>query len=233
MSLYWRKFKTSQNIELPEKIMRPFWHPVVDKLDDEVCSMGLSHERPLLIPYLILSLVTYVLFYSINGIIEFSELFPDYSKWHEDEIYTLLTFSITFIIAGILFYLALKMTTPRHLEFNRYLHSVHSPKNSLLPSYFDHDYDDLMGAIECYKNLFGKRKSWLVLKHKSEQHKIRLYYTYGSPQELVGYWSFIVQYMKKDAPLPAVPALYSYPNKIEGVASSTSFAKLSVIDIED
>ena len=109
------------------------------------------------------------------------------------------------------------MIKQRKIDFNRQLRTVHSSRTSLLPHYLHYDYDELVGAIECFKNPFGKRKSWLVLKNQTNNHKIRLCYTYGSPQILIGYWSFIVQFMKKDGPLPDVPELHQYPDKIEGV----------------
>lgn len=223
MSLYWRKHQTTQNTDLPQTIMRPFWHPEAEKLDDEVFSTILSHERPKYIHYIVLCLSLPLFYFSINGFIQNKHLVLDINDWNNEDIYYFISHITMLMTAILLVYLFSKMIKQRHLIFNRKQHNVYSSNRSLIPHYYNHDYDHLLGAIECYKNWFGKRKSWLVLKHKDEHHKIRLYYTYKNPQELIGYWSFIVQYMKKSAPLPEVPALHQYPDKIEGVVTGSTY----------
>jgi len=219
MSLYWRKYKTNQNTNLPQKIMRPFWHPEAEELDDKVFSTILSHEKPKLIQYIILFLAIFLLYFSVNGLVLFKKPFSDITIWNDSEAILFTSLLTMMAISFLLFYLFFKVTRKKVLSFNRKKHNVQYAKGILLPSYTNTNYDALSGAIECYKNIFGKRKTWLVLNNQTEKYKIRLYHTYGSPQELIGYWSFIVQYMKEDAPLPDVPALYQYPDKIKGVVS--------------
>jgi hypothetical protein len=223
MSLYWRKHHTNQNTDLPQKIMRPFWHPEAEKLNDEIFSMILSHERPKFIQFIVLLLTIPLLYFSITGFLQASASINNINALSDQDIYLLLSNLTMLITAFLLYFLFSKIIKQRHLCFDRKQHNVLSAKKSILPKYLNHDYDDMLGAIECYKNLFGKRKSWLVLKHKTEKYKIRLYYTYDSPQELIGYWSFIVQYMKKNAPLPEVPALHQYPDKLEGVVTGSTY----------
>ena len=220
MSLYWRTYPTTQNTDLPQKIMRPFWHPVAETLDDNNFTTILAHEKPKYIPYMMLFASLLIFYISVNGLIQFSESYPDIKQWNNENIYTLATYSLIAITAGLLVYLFSRVKQPRTVNLNRQQHTVKSSTRSLLPGSLNHSYDDMTGAIECYKSPFGKRKSWLVLKHKTEKHKIRLSYTYDNPQQLIGYWSFIVQYMKKNGPLPDVAALHHYPNKTDGVTGS-------------
>jgi len=219
MSLYWRKYKTNQNTDLPQKIMRPFWHVEAEKLNDKVFSTVLLHEKPKILQYVILFLTLPLFHFSVNGFLLFKKTLSDIRIWNNNDIYLFISFSAVLVIAFLLIFLFFKMTRQRILSFNREKHTICSAKGALLPHYLNHNYDELTGAIECYKNIFGKRKTWLVLKHQAEKYKIRLCYTYDSPQDLIGYWSFIVQYMKKDAPLPDVPALCQYPDRIKGVIS--------------
>jgi hypothetical protein len=57
----------------------------------------------------------------------------------------------------------------------------------------------------------------LALIHKDRKQSVILIRTTANPQSLAGFWSFIVQYMKEEGPLPDVPALYQYPNRTPGV----------------
>ena len=221
MSLYWRKCKTNFNIDLPKKIMRPFWHPVAETLDDKIFSTVLHHQKPKYIPYLVLALALGLYTYSIVSALKFFKLNNEAIIWSDDKIYAVSSYALIAVMATFLLFIFSKMLHQRNVEFNRKEQKVLSFKNSLLPHHCDHDYNDLLGAIECYKNPIGKRKSYLVLKHATEKHKIILCYTYNNPQQLVGYWSFIAQYMKKDEPLPDVAALHDYPDKIEGVGTNS------------
>ena len=49
MSLYWRKQDKLPDTELPQVIMRPFWHPEPKSLDDRQFHVQLPDERPLVI----------------------------------------------------------------------------------------------------------------------------------------------------------------------------------------
>jgi hypothetical protein len=217
MSLYWNKHSEKTDTLLPQTIMRPFWHPVEISLDDQNFCIELNHDKPLFssLLVLLLSLISFVtsLFLIFNYYLNFQMS----ALWGEQSIYSLLKFFSVFLLATTLLFLFFKMSKLRALRFNRKNHQISYPKQGFLVKYFNEDYDNFLGKIEYTKNPFGRRKANLLLEHVEDKHLILLCSTYENPQSLVGYWSFIVQYMKKGAPLPDVPGLHHYPNKTAGI----------------
>ncbi|MCW9013489.1 MAG: hypothetical protein OQL06_06865 [Gammaproteobacteria bacterium] len=218
MSIYWRKHPNLPDTELPQTIMRPFWHPVPDELDDNTFSIILTGERPVAIAIIILLLSVALFMASIFSIYNlYMHIGTHAFRWNaETAYYSVLTAVLLLTGTGLLF-LFFKLVQIRKVVFDRHNHCIQYPQQGLLPRYHKKNYDDLNGKIIQLKNPFGKRIAKLILENPDTGHIISLYSTHKSPQALAGYWSFIVQYMKPDAPLPDVPLLHNYPNTTPGV----------------
>ena len=222
MSLYWRRHPDLPDVVLPQAIMRPFWHPETIKLDDKQFCIYLDLDRPVFTALLILIMATAIL--GVAGL-RFYELYLGYMQQPllDEKFYVALGLAGGLLLLGLLgLYLFYLVGQARYVCFRRTSHSVYYPRQGLIPRYQELDYDDFQGSIKNLKNIFGKRQSILTLDHKDEKQSVLLTRTTQNPQSLAGFWSFIVQYMKVDAPLPDVPALYEYPNRTPGVIHNST-----------
>jgi hypothetical protein len=213
----WRKYPELADVLLPQKIMRPFWHPSANEIDDKVFSTDLPYERPLLICGGIL--VSAILCLAVAA-------FAIWRQWHSSEprmefdnelIITSLVALAGFGLGGFLINLFIKAVPARHWELNRVSRQVTLPTKKLIPLYITDHYSEFQAKILHEINIFGKRRTRLVVEYPKSGLQICIFNTTDSPNVLVGYWSFIVQFMKPDAPLPDVPALNHYPNTTPGV----------------
>lgn len=217
MALYWRTHPDLTNVDLPQTIMRPFWHPEALQLNDTCFCIPLNINQPRVFALLVLACSLGVLALAAFGTFD---VYMQYAKsGHIDPVrYPDLGLAGGMVLAALAgLYLFSRMSQPRHICFNRASHRITFSTCGLLPRTLERSYDEFQGMIMHQKNLLGKRRSILALQHRDQQQLIQLALTRDNPQILAGFWSFIVQYMKPGAPLPDVPALHEYPNKTPGV----------------
>ena len=218
MSIYWRRQKNLPDTDLPQTIMRPFWHPTPDQLDDKLFCTTLHEERPLFTAVITLCIGIVLIAASILSLYNTYQFLSQRSFQIDDQSIYHGVFSTALLLLGIsLVVLFTKMFSERVLCFDRSNHSLRYPQQGLIPQYHANNYENFTGKIIQLKNPFGMRVSRLILVNRETGHVINLYSTRETPQTLAGYWSFIVQYMKKDGPLPDVPLLHDYPNTTPGV----------------
>ena len=213
----WRKYSELADVLLPQKIMRPFWHPKANAIDDRVFSTDLPYERPLFIcssiligAMLSLALVTFLIWrywYTHGTVIELDN----------ELIITLLIVIVGLVVVGFLINLFIKCVPARHWQLDRQTREVKVPLHTLVPGYFSDQYDQFQAKILHEINIFGRRRTRLVIESKKTGQQICIFCISDSTDVLVGYWSFIVQYMKVGSALPDVPALNHYPNTTPGV----------------
>ena len=221
MPLFWRKNTDLKNVDLPQTIMQPFWHPNARQLDDHKFCTLLPDSKPFIRLYIILALALAALATSALAIYEILNS-DQYNQLLEQFLINPLanqphTITLVGLLAIPLLYIFIKAYTARVICFDRKQHKLLLPTRSLLPKIQEISYDEFQGKIDHLKNLFGKRKTRLILVHKISHEVICLANTFSSPQALTGYWSFIVQYMNTGAPLPDVPALHDYPDTTPGI----------------
>lgn len=221
MPLFWRNNRDLKNVDLPQSIMQPFWHPNARQLDDHKFCTLLPNQKSLIRLYTILAMALTALTISALAICEILNS-AQYNQLLEQFINNPLanqphTIALTGLLAIPLLYVFIKAYPARTICFDRNEHKLHYPNNNLLPKLQEIEYDEFQGKIVHHKNLFGKRKTRLLLVHKTSHETICLANSSRSPQSLTGYWSFIVQYMNPGAPLPDVPALHDYPDTTPGI----------------
>jgi hypothetical protein len=83
---------------------------------------------------------------------------------------------------------------------------------------------------ECEGRLYREAHVYLMhfglyLYHPSESGFIRLMST-STLDEPLGYWSFLLQYMDKNKPLPDIPLLKDYPEREPGLGSREEWKEL-------
>ncbi len=217
MSIYWRINPDLGSVDMPQTLMRPFWHPVCTSLDDKQFCLTLPHEKPVIRASLFLFVSLLLLAVSSYALITLNQLNQLELLLAQPLANSYTQASLLILATPPLLYVFYRAQQARRLCFDRQNHLISYPQKGLFAHYHEYSYDDFQGRIEHLKSLLGKRKSRLVLVNNHNQHVICLVETLDNPQSLAGYWSFIVQYMKPDAPLPDVPALHDYPNTTPGV----------------
>ncbi|MFW2372179.1 MAG: hypothetical protein ACN4GM_03595 [Gammaproteobacteria bacterium] len=221
MPIFWRKNPDLKDVDLPQTIMQPFWHPDTRQLDEHKFCTLLPDAKPLARLYGILALALTAIAVSSLAICEILNS-ADYTQLLEQFLHKPLanqphTIALVGLLAIPLLYLFIKAFPARVICFDRKQHKLKFPVNSLMPRFQEINYTEFQGKIDHVKSLFGKRKTRLVLVHRDSHEVICLANTFSSPQALTGYWSFIVQYMNPGAPLPDVPALHEYPDTTPGI----------------
>lgn len=213
----WRKYPELAEVVLPQKIMRPFWHPKANAIDNKVYSTDLPYERPLLICSGIL--ISAILCLAVAAFAIWRHMHTSEPRMEIDNelIITVLVTLAALGLGGALINLFIKAVPARHWELNRESHKLTVPTKKLVPVYITDQYSEFQAKILHEINLFGKRRTRLVVEHPKSGLQICIFSTTDSANVLVGYWSFIVQFMKPDAPLPDVPSLNHYPNTTPGV----------------
>ncbi|MDQ1363271.1 MAG: hypothetical protein QG652_1132 [Pseudomonadota bacterium] len=222
MFSFWREYPELADVILPQKIMRPFWHPKANTLDNHVFSTDLPYERPLLICSGILA--SALLCLALAAFVIWRHLHASEPKTGLDNelIITILLSGLALGAGGYFIHLFIRAVPVRHWQLDRQTHRITVPLPTLVPDYFSDQYDQFQAKILHEINILGRRRARLVIEHRQSGRQICIFVGSDANSRLVGYWSFIVQYMKPDAPLPDVPALNHFPNTTPGVRQQVS-----------
>jgi hypothetical protein len=213
----WRKYPELADVLLPQKIMRPFWHPKANAVDDHAYASDLPYERPLFICSLILIGVLSGLGLAAYVVWVYLQSHGAITRLDNDLAIMLLVVVTVLVFAGFLLRIFIKAVPARHWKLERQKQQVTVPSHTLLPKYFTDSYDQFQAKLLHEINIFGRRRTRLVIEYLKTGQQICIFSTTDPTDVLVGYWSFIVQYMKPNAPLPDVPTLNHYPNTTPGV----------------
>lgn len=222
MFSYWRKYPDLADIILPQKIMRPFWHPKAITIDNQVFATDLPYERPLFICGVILTGAILSLTLAAFVIWRYVLTQGARIEINNELIISTVISLLALSTGGFLINLFIKAVPARHWQLDRQTHMISMPMARLVPAYYTDQYDLFQAKILHEINLFGKRRTRLVIEYQKTGQQVCVFMTSESTNMLVGYWSFIVQFMKQDAPLPDVPALNHYPNTTPGVRQQIS-----------
>lgn len=223
MFSFWRKYPELADVILPQKIMRPFWHPRANVIDNNVFSADLPYERPLLNCGGILLAAILCLTLAAFAVWRYLHTSVPRAALDNELIFTILFSVLALGTGGFLIHLFIKAVPARHWQLDRKTRSVAVPLPTLVPSYFTDQYDQFQAKILHEINMFGRRRTRLVMEYQKSGQQICIFTSSDATNNMmVGYWSFIVQYMKPDAPLPDVPALNHFPNTTQGVQQQIS-----------
>ena len=117
MSFYWRNHPDLPDVDLPQAIMRPFWHPETLKLDDKQFCMLLELNRPVFTAGFIL-LVSFAVIAWAS--LQFYEIYLVYAQHQilNQKLYIELAIASAFLFAALLgFYLFYQVHSLVGLDF--------------------------------------------------------------------------------------------------------------------
>jgi hypothetical protein len=193
-------------ILLPKRIVRPFWTPATVSIDDKRMVLEGTGRKDL---FYFLSGVSLII--CIGGIIVWYMLGADRSN---GQYITLIS-----LILCLLFYLFAKLTpTSWYKIFDRET-GYFETSRGLPRKRFRVRFSDCEGRLSSGATYVGSVNYGLHLSCPGTGGFHLMELSASGADYLLGYWSFLVQYMDKSNPLPDVKGLSDYPNREPGLGS--------------
>jgi hypothetical protein len=117
---------------------------------------------------------------------------------------------IALALGGLMHYLSRRLKPRRFVVFDRERGVYREPGGEEYP------WSEVGARIGVGGSITGATNHMLFLTYK-EDPLYTVDATHSGIDMPLGIWSFLVQYMDKDAPLPDVPQLAQYPNRTSGL----------------
>ena len=211
--------------------MRPFGLVDYQNLDDKRFILVAANDRVSFVETF--STVSLIVFGIVAVIVTMSFIFEKVSSWQELGIwgYTFIALSITTISLYILRFIL----KPNKFEiFDRENRIVTIPKPFSNRVWISAPWDEWQGRIRLGATSVGASNHHLMLTHLPTGHQWELTSSIAGVDWVLSYWSFLVQYMNKDQPLPNVGDLNEYGNTTDGLGTWQEFeANLKTGKIRD
>jgi hypothetical protein len=123
------------------------------------------------------------------------------------------------IVAITMHYASKRMKHNQFTVFDREKGIVSFPKGLFSSEVTEGPWEDWSARLWIQSTSVGAPQHTLSLVHLPTGRKGMLTASITGIDTPLAYWSFLVQYMDKNAPLPDVPALDEYPNRTKGLGS--------------
>lgn len=193
---------------LPKRLLRPFFYLEPVSLDDKRYVIVSRADR-----------ANYV--FAIMGIMYVaaagSGLGMVISKFREPVVIAVSV--ITFIIALAFHYKLRSMKPQRFVVFDRVAGTVRQPEGVISKRIIEAPWEEWSGRLWLMSTNTGIPHHVLSLVHRPSYKLWHLHTNVVGTETLLGFWSFLVQYMDKEGPLPDVPELATYPNRTKGLGT--------------
>ena len=186
-------------IPLPKRILRPFSYYENVKLDDKQYVLVAGHDKKELLAVLIV----------IPGVLAFGSIvFLLATDFQESVYFYALIFSI--LLAVSLKLLSKRIKPKKFTVFDREKGMVTIPRVFLPGPRLYAPWSEFTGRIILTSSSVGAARHELLLMHIPSSKGWFLDASILDVYGLLGYWSFLVQYMDKSQPLPDVADLSKY-----------------------
>lgn len=126
---------------------------------------------------------------------------------------------IALIVALLLHYRFRTMKPRKFAVFNREAGTVQQPAGVFSKTVVEAPWDEWTGRLWVMSSTTGIPRHVLSLVHIPSYKLWELHTDVIDTDTLLGFWSFLVQYMDKEGPLPDVPELEAYPNRTKGLGT--------------
>ncbi len=126
---------------------------------------------------------------------------------------------VALVIALTMHYVSKRMKHNQFTVFDREKGTITFPKGMFQRGVLEGPWEDWSARLWVQSTSVGAADHTLSLVHLPTGLMCMLTASLGGIDTPLGYWSFLVQYMDKDAPLPDVPALNEYPNRTNGLGT--------------
>ncbi len=201
---------------LPKRLLRPFIYGEPVSIDDkQYVILGLGDrvgvvQGLMIFPYVI----------ALGGaIIAISWLSQKVTSWSDFDIPLPEITLLSLIIALIMHYASKRMKHNQFTVFDREKGIVSFPKGLFSSEVTEGPWEAWSARLWIQSTSVGAPQHTLSLVHLPTGRKGMLTASITGIDTPLAYWSFLVQYINKNAPLPDVPALDEYPNRTQGLGT--------------
>ena len=198
---------------LPKKVLRPFICRVPAKLNKNEYVILSNSDKSIILDRLsfpgyglgVLALIAWL----VLDLSDFSNLY----------------IAVGFISISFIMHVSSKLMKPgRYLIFNRKKSLISIPKGIFSNKRIEGPWDEWSARISSAASSVGMTRKNLLLVHIPSKTMLQIDTTPTTIDSLLGYWSFIVQYMS-GGPLPNVPELEGQINLTDGLGSWEQWEK--------
>jgi hypothetical protein len=152
-------------------------------------------------------------------IIAISWLSQKVTRWSDFDIPLPEVTLLALIVAVTMHYASKRMKHNQFTIFDREKGTVTFPRGMFQSGVLEGPWEDWSARLWVQSTSVGAADHTLSLVHLPTGLMGMLTASLAGIDTPLGYWSFLVQYMDKDAPLPDVPKLKDYPNRTKGLGS--------------
>ncbi len=207
---FWQRYMDKYGIKkLPREIVRPFRVCAAEELDDKELRIAPSWGMEMWL-YILRNLAYTAAFVGLMVSLVAPTKFdtPIYAK--------LFFVSLT---AGVILHVASYLIPKRQAVFDRTTGMVRTPNHPLIrKKATETPFEEWEAISRFYYTEIGSPTYELFVRNTRIPYVVMLGVT-STFDGVLGMWSFMLQYMKKDAPLPDVPDLEQYPNRTKGLGT--------------
>lgn len=193
---------------LPKRVLRPFVYVEPFSLDDKRYVFVSTADGAGFI--MAFSVLMYV-------VVAGAGLLSVISKFREPVAIAVTI--IAFVVALALHYQARAMKPRKFAVFDREAGTVQQPRGVFTKKVIEAPWDEWSGRLWVQSTYSGIPRHALSLVHRPSYKLWELHTDLIDTDSLLGIWSFLVQYMDKEGPLPDVPELKDYPNRTQGLGT--------------
>ncbi|MCU7843221.1 MAG: hypothetical protein KZQ93_05210 [Candidatus Thiodiazotropha sp. (ex Monitilora ramsayi)] len=193
---------------LPKRLLRPFVYEEPVSLDDKrLVILGLGDRVEAIQGFMILP---YVIALG-GGVGWFATGFR--------EPIALIVAIVALAIALLMHYASKRMKHNQFTVFDREKGTVSFAKGLFSSGLLEGPWEDWSARLWIQSTSVGAAQHTLSIVHLPTSKMGMLTASITGVDHALGYWSFLVQYMDKDAPLPDVVDLKKYPNRTKGLGT--------------
>jgi hypothetical protein len=163
----------------------------------------------------------YVTTLGASGIVVISWLSGKVEQWSDFDVPILEIAVIAFVVSILLKFIENKLQPTRFIIFDREQGTVSFPLGwtsgggrATFP------WNEMVGRLSLGPTVAGESRHLLIMVHRLTGHGPILMKCIMGIDYPLGVWSFLVQYMDKDGPLPNVPELAHCPKLTDGLKES-------------
>ncbi|HEC18238.1 MAG TPA: hypothetical protein ENI97_02730 [Gammaproteobacteria bacterium] len=207
---FWQRYMDKYGIrKLPREIVRPFEVCGADYLDDKELRIAPSWGMEMWL-YILRNLAYTAAFVGLIVSVVAPTKFdtPIYSK----------LFFISLAV-GVILHIASYLIPKRQAVFDRTTGMVRTPNHPLIRKKASETPFEEWEAITTFHYTQIGSPTYRLFIRNTKIPYIVLVGASSTFDEVLGMWSFLLQYMKKDAPLPDVQSFKKYPNRTKGLGS--------------
>ncbi len=207
---FWQRYMDKYGIrKLPREIVRPFEVCGADYLDDKELRIAPSWGMEMWL-YILRNLAYLIAFMGFAGGVALPNSFA------EPEV-------VPMIVGGggigVILHIASYLIPKRQAVFDRTTGMVRTPNHPFVRKKATETPFDEWEAITTFHYTQIGSPTYRLFIRNTKIPYIVLVGASSTFDEVLGMWSFLLQYMKKDAPLPDVQSFKKYPNRTKGLGS--------------